>query len=140
MSTTASTTVAIAGTFVKAAGTTSTVGETANAFSMPSTNRIKYTGTPDRSVKIHASLSVQLDSAIVDKNLAISIYKNGSLITGSEIHGFAGATTAKPINLSSHVIISMSTNDFLEMYVSNIDSTDNITVTKMLFMAEAGVK
>jgi hypothetical protein len=137
VSTPASTSIAVAGTAVKGAGTTTLFGETANKFDMPTDNRLRYTGTPTRTVKVSANISVELDTAIVSKLLTAKIYKNGALITGAVNQAFAPATTAKPVQISVDAMVSLALNDYVEVWVANEDSTDNVTIQKMTLVAES---
>ena len=135
VSTPASTTISVADTFVKASGTTTLFGDTANDFDMSTDNRLRYTGAPTRTVLVACSCSLELNSAITDKTLGLSLYKDAALVTGTKVTGYAPATTAKTVNLVTFGFIELATNSYVEAWVSNVDSTDNVTVQKMVLLA-----
>lgn len=129
VSSAASTSIAVGGTYVEGAGTyTLSTAPTANEFDMNANARLRYTGTPTVNCFFTASISLEIDTAVVDKELAIQIFKNGSLITGTTIVGFCPATTVNSVNLTTYAYASMATNDYVSIFVANIDSTDNVTI------------
>ncbi len=139
ISSTASTTISGADTYVQAAGTTTLFGTAAIDWDMPQNGRLRYTGTPTRTAFYLCSASIQLDSSAVDKTLGLQIKTGGTLITGSTVTAFAPATTAKSIQLVSFGFQALARNEYLEPFVTNVDSTDNITITNLNMVAIAGV-
>ncbi len=137
VSTPASTAIAVAGTAVKAAGTTTLFGATANNFDMPADNRLRYIGTPTRTVLVTASLSISVNTAVLDKLLSVELFKTGSLITGAVNTGYAAQTTVKEVNIAVSAMVSLANNDYVEAFITNEDSTDDITVQKMTMTAIA---
>ena len=131
ISTAASTVISVAGTYVKAGGTTTLFGDTANAFDMSTDNRLRYTGTPTRTVLVACSASLELDTAIVSKTIGLKLYKGGSAITGLAVTGYAPTVTAKTVNLTLFGFVELATNEYVEAFVANVDSTDDITVSQM---------
>ena len=77
-----------------------------------------------------ASVSLEIDTAVIDKELALQLHKNGTIITGSTVYGFSPATTVNSVNLTTFAYASMATNDYVSIFVANIDSTDNFTIRK----------
>ena len=140
VSTPASTTIAVADTYVKGAGTTTLFGATANEFDMSTDNRLRYIGTPTRTALVNLSVGLELDTAIVDKALGIQLFKNGTLIPGTTARGWAAATTVKPTNISTSAMVELANNDYVEAWVANIDSTDNVTIRTMNMTAIALVQ
>ena len=120
--------------FTKIAGTTTQ--EYAIYFTT-SNNRITYTGTLDISLKVTVLLS--LFSATTANRLAtVAIFKNGAIVSASRSN--LRLTTPNDLiyngaNIDS--IISMSTNDYLEIFISNSVGANNITVYQMSFSASA---
>lgn len=127
----AATTISVAGAYYKAAGTTTLYG--AEDTSDGSTdNRIVYTGTPDRNFFVLASIS--MTSASSNQVISYKLAKNGTVIdstyvtrkvgTGSDVGALAVAGYA-----------ALSTNDYLEMYVTNETTASNVTLETMNMMA-----
>ena len=81
-----------------------------------------------------ASASLEMDSAAYNKELGIALYKNGSLVTGTKIVGFSPATTLNSVNLATMGYVSMSTNDYISIWVANMDSVDNFTLRNAQLM------
>lgn len=136
VSTPATTTIAVAGTYVKAAGTTTlSTAVTANKYDMPADNRLRYTGTPTRTVKVDVHAAIEVVTPIIDKQIGLQIFKNGSLVTGTTMSTFDGATALTPTMVSTTALVSLATNDYVEAWVTNIDSTDNVTVQQMVITA-----
>lgn len=135
VSTPASTTISGAGTFYEGAGTfTLSTAPTANEFDMNTNARLRYTGTPTINCTFVCSASLEIDTAAVDKEFALAIHKNGTVITGSEIYAFSPATTVNSVNITTFAFASMATNDYVSVFVSNIDSTDNLTIRRCQLM------
>lgn len=113
--------VLVAGTWV--------AGTTAN-FTASTGGKLTYTGTPTYVVGAVASVTLRPDSAS-NQTLTIQLAKNGTVISAAKITRIIsfGATG----NVSLNYNVSMATNDYLELYVSNGTSTDDILVTDVLF-------
>jgi hypothetical protein len=90
--------------------------------------RLRYTGTPTVNCMFMASASLEIDTSIVNKEFAIALHKNGTLITGTKMVGFSPATTVNSVNITTMGYASMATNDYVSIFVANIDSTDNLTL------------
>jgi hypothetical protein len=135
VSTPASTSIAVAGTYVEGAGTyTLSVSPAANEFDMNTNARLRYTGTPTVNCMFMASVSLEIDTAITNKEFAVALHKNGTLITGTKIVGFSPATTVNSVNLYTIGYASMATNDYISAFVANMDSTDNLTIRNAQLM------
>jgi len=135
MSSPATTSISVAGTYVESAGTyTLSTSPAANEFDMNANGRLRYTGTPTINCGFWASASLEMDSAAYNKELGIALYKNGSLVTGTKIVGFSPATTLNSVNLATMGYVSMSTNDYISIWVANMDSVDNFTLRNAQLM------
>jgi len=93
-------------------------------YSVSSTGRATYTGTKSVFVSIHASLSYEKQGAGTDP-YSFYFYKNGSQLAGSETQVEADATGA----LSLVYGVLMSANDYIELYVENTNSNDDMLVS-----------
>lgn len=102
-------------------------GVTANEFDMNTDGQLRYTGTPTINVYFSGFVAIEIDTAVVDKEVCMAITKNGAVITGAKNLGFTPATTVNSVPISVSGIVSMATNDYLGMFIGNIDSTDDIT-------------
>lgn len=118
------TTIASAGTAVKAGGTF-TVG-IQSGFTGDTTGKIVYTGTATRVVAVHVTATIKPASAN-NQDLFIQIAKNGTVEAGSKI--VREVDTAQTANCSTFFNVSLAQNDYIELYVGNATSTDNVVVT-----------
>lgn len=133
----AETTIGSAGVFVKAAGGTGVPsGFTPINFSSPAANRLMYTGT----VPIHAfvSGSMSISAAGPADAIAIKVAKNGVVIDESMVQIDLGGTGEKSA-LSFHAGVDFVANDFVEMWVANLDDTTNATLENMFFHVQGGI-
>lgn len=138
VSSSADTTISGAGTYVKAAGTTTLWSAVSPVgFDMPTDNRLRYTGTPTKDVLVFCSASVSAAGAATNKQLGLQLRDNDGLITGTTATGWSGGTTAKATNIVSMAVFEAETNDYVEAWVANIDSTDNVTVDDMIMFGIA---
>lgn len=121
------TTIAVTGTYVKADVTT-TAGSVLGRFTHTS-NRLTYTGSKTRVFDIDAMLSV---TSTTDGNqIGVKIYKNGSAVVGSR--AIANVRVTGGVNRANNIkpqsIISLNTNDYIEIYITNLSNTNSVTVT-----------
>lgn len=109
----------------KVAGT-STIGHTDNF--THSANRLTYTGS--RNIMAHIGCTFSMTPATASEHFSFSIYKNDTKVGGSEIAVTASGLTD---NVSSviHTMTSMAPSDYIELWVKNIDTANNLTVTFM---------
>ena len=112
---------------VKVAGTFAVNG-TSN-FTSDTTGRLTYTGGTTEVMRFMASVSI--DVAGTNQELTVHLAKNGVVIPAAKISRVvsSGATG----NVGVFYNISMTSSDYLEVFVSNDTSTNNITVTDCLF-------
>ena len=117
------TTISAAGTAVLA-NATFTVSDTLD-FDGTTAGRLTYTGTPTVVLTVKATVSLNT-AAGSNKDLAIYIAKNGTVISGTKMirevdHNQQG-------NTGTFWNVSFSTNDYVELFVSNETDTNNIIV------------
>lgn len=129
VSTDAATSIAVIDTFVKVAGTTTQVA--ARNFTH-SNNRLTYTGTPD--INATCLVSFSMTSAGSNQEVDFKIAKNGVVIDDTLIRRKIG--TGSDLG-AAHVqgFTSLSTNDFVELWVANHSAISNVTVNFMHFIA-----
>lgn len=124
----------IAGVFQKVAGTT-TATATLNNFSMSASNRLQYTGTQQMMALILVGLTYIYNSSILHR-IGFSIYKNGALVTPSALY-HDNNTSNFDTNVSLHTMVSLSTNDYIEVYCSSSAGGVSLTVTDLTFTVTA---
>tara|TARA_R100000306_G_C4274346_1_gene91758 strand:+ start:25 stop:504 length:480 start_codon:yes stop_codon:yes gene_type:complete len=131
ISSAAQTTISGAGTAVKMAGTTTAIST--RQFTHTS-NKLLYTGTP--TMRFLCTATVTLDVASGADVLSVQLFKNGSLITGAEQRVFN--TAGQPSQVTVMFDLELETSDYVEIYVENEDTTQNIDVTQG-YMAILGI-
>ena len=128
----AATTIAVAGTYVKAAGTT-TFDAGPDDFSDDSgtDNRVKYTGLPTRHATVDATISYTCASS--NQIIGIKLAINGVAIDGSETrHKIGTGSDLVSVALSAH--IDIDTDDFLEIWLTNETTTASVTIENLHVM------
>ncbi len=123
------TTIAVAGTYVKAAGSTSLDSGSVDFDDDSGTNnRLKYTGAPARHVVI--SVSMAITTASNNQVIGFKLAKNGTVIDSSISRRKIGTgTDVGNIMLLAHA--DLVTGDYLEVFVTNETSASAITVENM---------
>lgn len=123
----AATTITVADTFYKAAGTTTS--GTLFRFTMPSNNRLTYSGTATVNALVIAT--VELWPGTAAARVSADIAKNGTVIgtapCGAKTSGF---TADDSVAVSVSNIVSLATSDYLELFVTNQDATNEVTVAR----------
>lgn len=112
--------VKIAGTWV--AGMTS-------SFTADTTGRLTYTGPTTETVSFRASIT--LVPVGVSQVLTVYFAKNGAVISESRISRTVSAGSSG--NVSIFYNAPMTSGDYMEVFVSNGTSTNDITVVDCLF-------
>lgn len=124
------TTISTVNTPVKLSGTTTSV--VLDRFTMPSDNRLTYTGNRTRNFDVKASLSVTGGN-----NQLYSVYvaKNGSVVGSSrqQLKTTVGSDV-RPISINT--VVSMATNDYVEIWIENNTSDQDVTAEFMNFEIE----
>jgi hypothetical protein len=120
-SATAETTIAVAGTYVKLAGTTTS--DSLNGITMTQNNRLQNNSGSTRVFQAMARADIIDGSG--NKNIAIKLAKNGVLIDPTESNG---ETTN---NVAAHAtinwIVSLATGEYVEIWATNKSDTSSIT-------------
>ena len=120
-SATAATTIAVAGTYVKLAGTTTS--DSLNGITMPQNNRLQNNSGTTRVFQAMARADIIDGSG--NKNIAIKLAKNGILIDATESNG---ETTN---NVAAHTtinwIVSLAAGEYVEIWATNESDTSSIT-------------
>lgn len=124
------TVVGSANNFVKVNGVTTPNG--INQKFTHTNNRLTYSGGISRSFKVGAVASVAANNGQI---LTVRIAKNGVTLSNSESQATISAN-GRFENLKSQTIIEMTTNDFVELFVSNSANT-NVTVQELNMIIEA---
>jgi len=120
VSTPATTTIGVAGTYYLAAGTTTLY--VSRDFTMPQNNRLTYTGTPKILALVALSLTLSV-SGTGNKTLAITLYKGGGEVS-AKYRCRSTLTGATCRSYTIMALVSMTTNDYLEIWITN--ETDTI--------------
>ena len=119
------TSIATRDSYVKVAGTT-TSGILSN-FTHTSGNKLMYTGTTTRNFSVSAALSFHGDDT---DEYNFVIYKNGAVVNASSI-----SVTGKGPNDLAHVscqcIVELVSTNFIEVFVTNTSTTNDVTVDFM---------
>jgi hypothetical protein len=119
------TTIAVAGTFVKAEGATTLVG--AHRGDMPANNRLRFTGTARVHIHLVANLSVKCSSN--NQNVSFAIAKNGVVVDHSIMEHLI--TTGSDVKIMAiHADMDLDPNDYVELWVTNNTSTASVTVQR----------
>ncbi len=122
------TTIATQGTAVKVAGTWAAQIE--SNFTGNTTGRLTYNGSSTEVVSASVSITFSHSGGGTD-DLAVYIAKNGSVITASKL--VRAVTGAAKGNVGTFFNISMSAQDYLEVFVANDSDTSDITVSDCIF-------
>ena len=99
-------------------------------FTQTSAGRFTYNGTTTAVMTIHASITLDPVSAS-NQNLSLYVAKNGAVISETRISASIAAGLTQNLALSTNQ--SFATNDYVELFVQNSTSTDNILVASALF-------
>ncbi len=118
-------TVAAPAAYTIVAPTTTANGE-AIEYTEATTARLTYTGadTLDAHVTVNISFS---QAAGADRDIYISLYKNGAAVTGTEVP--VTTESSKKANISLHFpVANVATNDYFEVYLKNAGGAENVSV------------
>ena len=119
------TVVASTGVAYKVLGTTTSSAVTQKFTNTD--NRATYIGSLTRFFKATASLSVESGN---NNQIGVYIAKNGTLINESEVYGTTSGT-GRGENIVVQTLVQLSENDYIEIFVENDTSTNNIKVTDL---------
>ena len=112
---------------VETGGTfTLSTAPTANEFDMNTDGQLRYTGTPTTNVFFTASVMLEIVNSGVDLELVMAVTKGGTIVTGAKTGGFCPRIHTNSVPMSVSGFASMATNDYLNIFVGNVDSTGNV--------------
>lgn len=112
--------------FTKLAPTTTAGGIPSN-FTESNTARLTYTGAD--TVPVFIAYSVSLDQTSgADRDLVTAIFKNGSVSNGYAVDT---TSTGQKHTLSGVHTLTMTTNDYVELYIQNTGASGNIRLYSM---------
>lgn len=122
-------------TFTKAAPTTTASG-TSVLITEGTNARLTYTGTAAAVLDVVFTLS--LDQATgSSRDVEAAIYKNGSLVNGS--NAIITVSSGDKHSITCHADVPVVTNDYVEVYVKNAGASGDIRIyTYSLFATTAG--
>jgi hypothetical protein len=120
-SATAATTIAVAGTYVKLAGTTTS--DSLNGITMPQNNRLQNNSGTTRVFQAMARADIIDGSG--NKNIAIKLAKNGVLIDATESNG--ETTNNVAAHSTINWIVSLAAGEYVEIWATNKSDTSSIT-------------
>jgi hypothetical protein len=120
-SATAATTIAVAGTYVKLAGTTTS--DSLNGITMPQNNRLQNNSGSTRVFQAMARADIIDGSG--NKNIAIKLAKNGVLIDATESNG--ETTNNVAAHSTINWIVSLAAGEYVEIWATNKSDTSSIT-------------
>lgn len=115
-----------AGTEMGSLSTSFTLMSPSNDFSMTTDGRLKYTGIKNKNFLASAFLSCNNQSL-----QAITIYKNGSPITGASYNTGSGN-----MELANKIPISMVQNDYLSIFFK-ISGGNTVSIYQISLSAES---
>lgn len=137
------TTISASGTYYKVAGTTALSGDEYLFDSGSASNRLRYTGAPEKNVMFYAHLSVQSASNNQDVSFKAYLYDDsaatGAVLNDTLVTQFIASTSdTEAVTLIGHA--NMATNDYIEVHIANETGTANLTVVDMALHAQAFIK
>ena len=120
------TTVVSSGTWYKL-NTTGTTSLFSRGELVHTNNKVTYTGTTAKVFEIEGIIAISSGN---NQEIHASFFKNNSLYPCSEqstITSSGGKSTAFPF----HCVVELQTNEYVEVFVKNQTSTDNITLNNV---------
>ena len=95
-------------------------------FTVTTAGRCTYIGTKQKFVSIHATIAYQKQGGGTD-SYNFHYYKNGVVLPGSDVEVISGGATADG-SVSLMYGTLMELNDYIEIYVINPNSGDDILI------------
>jgi hypothetical protein len=94
--------------------------------------RLRYTGTTTRT--FHVACTISIAPASANDTFVFGVAKTGTVLASSRV--LVQATTASGIRSTAmHVMTSLATNDYLELFVGNTNDADDCTVHSLNIFA-----
>lgn len=125
------TVIASTANYVKAAGTT-IIGNNMGFDNGGVSNRLRYTGAITRM--FHVAVSFSFSAASNSQNVEFAVFKNGVRIDSSVQETKTGAA-GDVQSTALHVVATLATNDYLEVFCRNLSTASNVTVKNLNFFA-----
>ena len=124
-------TLAYPAVYTKLAPVTTSTGTNVN-YTVSTSGRLTYTGT--RTLATRIVFNISLDQAIgANRDIELAIYKNGSVVPGSQI---VNTTTSTLKVLTTSIIdVNLATNDYVEAYVKNAGASGDVRVYSYYLLA-----
>lgn len=94
--------------------------------------RLRYTGATTRT--FHVACTISIAPAAANDTFVFGVAKNGTVIAASKV--LIQCTTASGVRSTAmHIMVSLATNDYLEMFIGNTTDTDDCTVHSLNLFA-----
>lgn len=116
-----------AGVPIKAAGTTAAQGS-ASYVTQSASNRLTYTGTITRQLRVIGTFS--LSAAATATTAKLHIYKNGSVVTGSTITRYISSADIGAVAI--YATVNMAKDEYVELWCETNDG-DDLTIQGGVF-------
>lgn len=126
ISSSSATTISVAGTYYKAAGTTTQVGT--NGSWSHSTNRLTYTGSPDVDVIVRATVTATCGTSNQVIGLRFLLNATPDTPSTASTARVELLTTPDESQVAVETVFTMSTNDYVELWVTNETATNSVTL------------
>ena len=95
--------------------------------------RLRYTGASTKS--FHCAITISMDGAGASTNVYVfAVAKNGTIDADCKILQSIKAV-GDIESTALHCMLTLATNDYIELYVGNITDADDITVTSINIFA-----
>ncbi len=101
-----------------------------SGFTGTTAGRLTYTGVPDTTVQCSASVTLRPNTSN-NQDLSVFFAKDGVPLTDAKIT--RTVSFSQTANVSLNFNIALETNDYIEIFVENTSSDDDILVTDALF-------
>jgi hypothetical protein len=121
-----------ANVWTKIAGTTNFTPASYQFTNGGVSNKLQYVGANMKMFHIACTISVKSTSS--GSNLKAVLYKNGVALTTGIVQAKM-ASSSDIISTAIHVMTDMSTNDYLELWITNTVSNADFTITEMNLFA-----
>jgi hypothetical protein len=125
------TTILVAGTYTKILGTT-TPGLFVEKFDESINNRAVYKGALNGFYKVSATASI---SSSANKVISLRVAKNGTATASSQTSTTTNAA-GRAENAFSQDVVSLTNNDYIEIFITNETDTTAITVEDLNVIIE----
>lgn len=94
--------------------------------------RLRYTGTRTKMFHVACTISIAPDGA--NDTFVLGVAKNGTVQAASKV--LQKITTANDTQSTAlHLMVELSTNDYLELYVGNTTDADDLTIKTLNLFA-----